>query len=50
MKNIINQLEDLHKQAVTERSHYYTAKVIKAAIEEIKRLQEYEWMYKDLCK
>lgn len=46
----LEKLEDLHKQATTEQSHFYTARVIKEAIEEIKRLQEYEWKYKDLCR
>lgn len=47
---IIEKLEDLLKQATTERSHYYVASCCREAIAEIKRLQEYEWMYKDLCK
>ena len=35
---IIEKLEDLHKQATNERSHYYTASVLKDSIAEIKRL------------
>lgn len=37
--DILEQLRDLHKQATTERSHYYVAKCCKAAIEEIERLR-----------
>jgi hypothetical protein len=33
--DILQQLEDLHKQATTERSHYYVASCCKAAIAEI---------------
>lgn len=36
---IIEQLQDLHKQATTERSHYYVAKCVRDAITEITRLQ-----------
>lgn len=50
MTDIIAKLEDLHKQATTERSHYHVASVVTEAIAEIKRLREFEWMYKDLCK
>jgi len=48
--DILAALEDLHKQATEERSHYYTGKVLCEAIAEIKRLKEYEWKYKGLCK
>ncbi len=37
--NIIEKLKDLHKQANTERSHYYVAKCCQEAIAEIVRLQ-----------
>jgi hypothetical protein len=47
---ILEKLEDLLLQATTERSHYYTAAVLREAIAEIRRLQEIEWMYKDLCE
>lgn len=46
-ESLNDKLEDLHKQATTDRSHYYVGAVVKEAITEIKRLQEYEWMYKD---
>lgn len=46
--DILDKLEDLHKQATTERSHHYVASCVKEAIAEIKRLREIEWMYKDL--
>ncbi len=36
--SIIEKLEDLHKQATTERSHYYVASCCREAIAEIKRL------------
>lgn len=35
MTDILTDLADLHKQATTERSHYYTGKVIAAAATEI---------------
>ena len=37
--DIIEKLVDLHKQATTENDHYYTASVIKEAIEEILTLR-----------
>ena len=48
--DIVAKLEDLLKQATTERSHYYVASCCREAIAEIERLRDYEWMYKDLCK
>lgn len=39
MTDIIDDLRDLHKQATTENSHFYTAKVISAAMVEISRLR-----------
>lgn len=36
---VIEKLKDLHEQATNERSHYYTASVIREAITEIERLQ-----------
>ena len=36
----LDQLLDLHTQAMTERSHHYTANVIGLAIWEIKELRE----------
>lgn len=38
-KTILEKLEDLHKQATTEHSHFYTALCLREAITEIKRLQ-----------
>lgn len=46
--DIIARLENLLKQATTERSHHYVATCCRDAIAEIKRLREFEWMYKDL--
>lgn len=40
MMTLMQKLEDLHKQATTERSHYYAATVIEEAIAEIKRLNK----------
>jgi hypothetical protein len=37
--DILDSLEDLLKQATTERSHYYVAKCCRDAIAEIKRLR-----------
>jgi hypothetical protein len=37
---ILSKLADLHKQATTERSHYYVASVVREAITAINRLQE----------
>ena len=37
--DILNKLEGLHKQATEERSHYYVAGVVKAAISEITALR-----------
>ncbi len=38
-QDILEQLKDLAKQAETEKSHYYTAATLKAAIAEIERLR-----------
>lgn len=35
MTDILDKLLDLHKQATTERSHYYVASCVREAIEEI---------------
>ena len=37
--DILEKLEDLLKQATTERSHYYVAGCCREAIAEIKRLR-----------
>lgn len=37
---ILEKIADLHKQATADRSHYYTASVLKEAAAEIMRLQE----------
>jgi hypothetical protein len=39
MADILDDLKDLHKQATTERSHYYVAKCAQRAIEEIESLR-----------
>jgi hypothetical protein len=39
MSDILNDLKDLHKQATTERSHYYVARCCLRAIEEITKLR-----------
>jgi hypothetical protein len=33
--DIVDKLVDLHKQATTERSHFYVASTVKEAIDEI---------------
>ena len=38
-KDILEKLIDLHKQATTERSHYYVANTVNEAIKEIKGLR-----------
>lgn len=38
-QDIMEVLRDLHKQATTENSHFYTAKVITAAMVEIQKLR-----------
>ena len=37
--DVLDDLEDLLKQATTERSHFYVASCCRRAIEEIKRLR-----------
>lgn len=37
--DILDDLENMLKQATTERSHYYVAKCCRSAIDEIKRLR-----------
>lgn len=39
MTDILEKLVDLHKQATTERSHFYVAACIKEAMEEIAKLR-----------
>lgn len=39
MNDIIDKLIDLHKQATTEKSHYYVASCCKESIEEIIKLR-----------
>lgn len=48
--DVLDKLRDLHLQATVERSHYYVASVVQAAIAEINRLREIEWQYKELCR
>lgn len=38
--DIIDKLRDLHKQATTERSHYYVASTCLEAIQEIESLRK----------
>lgn len=38
--DIIDDLKDLHKQATTERSHYYVANCVTRSIEEIEKLRK----------
>ena len=42
MTDILDDLRDLHKQATTERSHYYVAKTCERAIAEIESLRK-QW-------
>jgi len=37
--DILDRMRDLHKQATEERSHYYTAKVLNDAMEEMSALR-----------
>ncbi len=37
--DIIEKLQDLHKQATTEQSHYYVANTVIEAIQEIHKLR-----------
>lgn len=39
MTDILEKLENLHKQATTEHSHFYVAECCEAAIAEITRLR-----------
>jgi hypothetical protein len=52
--DILERLDDLHKQATTERSHYYVAKCVKDAIAEIvllrTRIAVLNQMYAELAK
>lgn len=38
-QDVMDDLRDLHKQATTENSHFYTAKVITGAMVEIQMLR-----------
>lgn len=40
MKDILEKLSDLHVQATNEKSHYYTASLLREAIVEIMKLRE----------
>jgi hypothetical protein len=46
MPDILDDLRDLHEQATTDRSHYYTAGCVRRAIAEIERLQARCEVYK----
>lgn len=37
--DILEKIADLHVQATREKSHYYTASVLREALEEIRRLR-----------
>lgn len=37
--DVLDRIADLHKQATTEKSHYYTASTLEACSNEIKRLR-----------
>jgi hypothetical protein len=50
MNDILNDLEDLLKQATTEHSHYYVASTTRRAIFEIKHLRQQVDQQKDLVK
>lgn len=39
MNGIVERLNDLHKQATVERSHFYVGKTVKEAATEIERLR-----------
>lgn len=39
MKDVLDELRDLHRQATEERSHHYTGAVILRSIGEIERLR-----------
>lgn len=41
--DILDKLRDLHKQATTERSHYYVAATCLEAIQEIESLRR-QWL------
>ena len=41
--DILDRIADLHKQATTERSHYYVASTLDACTNEIERLREALW-------
>ncbi len=44
---ILEALKDLHRQAVEERSHYYTGKVVRDAIAEIEMLRYANMLYRN---
>lgn len=48
-QDILDRMKDLLKQATTEKSHYYVASTLVAAMAEIERLREIEWQYQGLC-
>jgi hypothetical protein len=39
--DIVDRLLDLHKQATTERSHYYVASCVQSAVTEIMQLRNF---------
>lgn len=50
MADILEDLADLHKQATTERSHYYVASCCKRAAEEISKLRNDRDAWKRDCE
>lgn len=48
--SIEDQLEARARHLRETTSETMTASLLEKAAAEIKRLREYEWMYKDLCK
>ena len=48
--DILDRLRDLHKQATTERSHYYVASCCEQAIQEIERLRVVDRTNKGLIR
>ena len=59
--DLMKRLCSLHKQATVERSHFYVGSCAKDAMHRIddleaklvkvtEELEEYKWMYEDLCK
>lgn len=50
MTDVLDKLLDLHKQATTERSHYYVASIVKTAALEIIALRQLVSDHEDVHK